>query len=103
MMFFLEIILNWAVPFMFLLPVKASRNRTIIVCVIICLIIGQYIDIFMQVIPGTTGLLRFGLIEGGLFLGFAGLFAFTVATSLSRAKLIPANHPYLQESLDHRF
>jgi hypothetical protein len=102
-MFFLEIILNWAVPFMFLLPVKASRNRTIIIFVIICLIIGQYIDIYTQVIPGTTGLLRFGLIEGGLFLGFAGLFAFTVATSLSRAKLIPSNHPYLQESLDHRF
>jgi hypothetical protein len=102
-MFFLEIILNWAVPFMVLLPVKASRNRTIIICVIICLIIGQYVDIFVQVIPGTTGLLRFGLIEGGLFLGYAGLFALTVATALSKASLIPSNHPYLEESLDHRF
>jgi hypothetical protein len=102
-MFFLEIILNWAVPFLVLLPVKASRNRTLIVCVIICLIIGQYVDIFVQVIPGTTGLLRFGLIEGGLFLGFAGLFSLTVATALSKASLIPTNHPYLQESLDHRF
>ena len=102
-MFFLEIILNWAVPFLVLLPVKASRNRTLIIAVIICLIIGQYVDIFMQVIPGTTGLLRFGLIEGGLFLGFAGLFALTVATTLSKASLIPSNHPYLQESLDHHF
>jgi hypothetical protein len=102
-MFFLEIILNWAVPFMVLLPVKASRNPNLIVAVIISLIIGQYIDIFVQVIPGTTGLLRFGLIEAGLFLGFAGLFAFTVATALSKAKLIPSNHPYLEESLEHRF
>jgi hypothetical protein len=102
-MFFLEIILNWAVPFMVLLPVKASRNPTLILIVIFCLIIGQYIDIFVQVIPGTTGLLRFGWIEAGLFIGFAGLFAFTVATALSKAKLIPSNHPYLGESLEHRF
>ena len=88
---------------MVLLPVKASRNPTLILIVIICLIIGQYIDIFVQVIPGTTGLLRFGWIEAGLFIGFAGLFAFTVATALSKAKLIPSNHPYLGESLEHRF
>ena len=102
-LFFLEIILNWAVPFMILLPVKASRNMTAIVIVIICLIIGQYVDLYVQVIPGTTGLLRFGLVEAGLFLGFAGLFAFIVATALSKAKLIPSNHPYLEESLEHRF
>lgn len=101
--FFLEIILNWAIPFMVLLPVKSSRNMTAIVIVIICLIIGQYVDVFLQVIPGTTGLLRFGWIEAGLFLGFAGLFAFIVATVLSKAKLIPSNHPYLEESLDHHF
>jgi Ni/Fe-hydrogenase subunit HybB-like protein len=102
-LFFLEIILNWAVPFMILLPVKASRNMTAIVIVIICLIIGQYVDLYVQVIPGTTGLLRFGLVEAGLFLGFAGFFAFVVATALSKAKLIPSNHPYLEESLEHRF
>ena len=102
-MFFLEIILNWFVPFMILLPVKTSRNMTAIVIVIVCLIIGQYVDLYVQVIPGTTGLLRFGLIEAGLFLGFAGLFAFIVATALSKAKLIPSNHPYLEESLEHRF
>ena len=29
--------------------------------IIIFLIIGQYIDLFVQVIPGTTGVLKFGL------------------------------------------
>ncbi len=102
-MYFLEIGLNWAVPFMILLPVKTSRNMTVIIAVIIVLIIGQYIDLFVQVIPGTTGLFRFGLVEAGLFIGYAGLFALVVATSLSKEKIIPSNHPYLAESLDHHF
>jgi hypothetical protein len=57
----------------------------------------------MQIIPGTTRQLKFGWIEAGLFLGYAGLFALVVALSLGRAKVIPANHPYIEESLNHKF
>jgi hypothetical protein len=102
-LFFLEIGLNWFIPFMILLPVKASRNITLITIVIIFLIIGQYIDLFVQVIPGTTGALKFSWISVGTFLGYAGLFALVVATTLSKAKIIPSNHPYLEESLNHKF
>ena len=101
--FFLEIGLNWFIPFMVLLPVKASRNMTVITIVIIFLIIGQYIDLFVQVIPGTTGVLKFGWISAGTFLGYAGLFSLVVATTLSKAKILPFNHPYLDESLNHKF
>lgn len=102
-LFFFEIGLNWTIPFMVLLPVKTSRNMTVITVVIVFLIIGQYIDLFGQVIPGTTGLLRYGWIEGGLFLGYAGLFALVVATALSKASIVPSNHPYLEESRKHHF
>jgi hypothetical protein len=102
-LFFTEIGLNWFIPFMVLLPVKASRNMTLITIVIIFLIIGQYIDLFVQVIPGTTGAMKFGWISAGTFLGYAGLFALVVATTLSKAKIIPSNHPYLNESLNHKF
>jgi Ni/Fe-hydrogenase subunit HybB-like protein len=102
-MFFLVIIINWAVPFLILLPVKTSRNMTVITAVILFLIIGQYLDLFVQVIPGTAGALRFGWIEAGLFLGYAGLFSLVVGVSLSKAKIIPLNHPYLDESINHQF
>lgn len=102
-LFFLEIGLNWFIPFMVLLPVKTSRNMTVITVVIIFLIIGQYLDLFVQVIPGTAGAFKFGWISAGTFLGFAGLFALVIATTLSKAKILPFNHPYLDESLNHRF
>jgi hypothetical protein len=102
-LFFMEIGLNWFIPFMLLLPVKASRNMTLITIVIIFLIIGQYIDLFVQIIPGTSGAFKFGWISFGTFLGFAGLFSLVVATTLSKAKIIPPNHPFLEESLNHRF
>jgi hypothetical protein len=102
-LFFVEIGLNWFIPFMLLLPVKASRNMTIIAVVTAFLIIGQYVDLFVQVIPGTSGALKFGWISAGTFLGFAGLFSLVVATALSKAKIIPPNHPYLEESLEHKF
>ena len=76
---------------------------TVITLVIFCLIIGQYIDLFVQIIPGTSGVLKFGWTEIGSFLGYAGLFSLIVATSLSKAKILPANHPYLEESLNHHF
>jgi hypothetical protein len=102
-LFFLEIGLNWAIPFFILLPVKTSRNMTVISVIIIILIIGQYLDLFVQIIPGTTGLFKFGWTQAGLFLGYAGFFALVVATALSKSKLIPSNHPYLGESLNHHF
>ena len=102
-LFFMEIGFNWFIPFMVLLPVKASRNMTLVTIVILFLIIGQYIDLFVQVIPGTTGVLKFSWISAGTFLGFAGLFALVIATTLSKAKILPFNHPYLDESLNHKF
>ncbi len=102
-LFFAEIVINWFIPFAVLLPTRTSRSKPVIFSVVILLIIGHYIDLYMQIIPGTTGMLQFGFIEAGTFLGFAGLFALTTGYWLSKAPLIPKNHPYLGESLEHHF
>ncbi|HEX2968035.1 MAG TPA: hypothetical protein VHO46_02940 [Bacteroidales bacterium] len=102
-MFWLQIGLNWGVPFLILLPVQTSRRMDVILSVIIILIIGQYIDIFVEVMPAVTGSLSYSLIEAGIFLGFGGLFALIVSMALASRPLIPRNHPYLIESLEHHF
>jgi hypothetical protein len=103
LMFWLQIALNWGVPFMILLPVQTSRKMAVITGVILVLVVGQYIDIFVEVMPAVTGKLAFSWIEAGIFLGFAGLFALVTASVLSRANLVPNNHPFLAESLEHQF
>ncbi len=102
-LFFIEILINWFIPFAVLLPKRTSRSKPVIFAVILVLIIGHYVDLYMQIMPGTTGVLQFGFIEAGIFLGYAGLFALVTGYWLSKAPLIPSNHPYLSESLEHHF
>lgn len=102
-LFFANIILNWAIPFLVLMPRKSSRSKLIILPVIFILIIGQYAELYYIIWPATVGEAKFGLLEIGTFLGNAGLFTWVVGTTLAKASLVPRNHPYLQESIQHHF
>ncbi len=102
-LFFANIILNWFVPFMVLMPRKSSRSKLIILPVIVVLIIGQYTELYYIIWPATVHEAKFGLLEIGTFLGYVGLFSLVVATYLAKASLVPKNHPYLEESISHHF
>ncbi len=102
-LFFANIILNWAIPFFVLMPRKTSRSKLIIFPVIILLMIGQYTELYYIIWPNVVHESKFGLLEIGAFLGYAGIFSLVVSTWLAKASLVPKNHPYLQESLHHHF
>lgn len=102
-LFFVNIILNWAIPFLVLMPRKSSRSKLFILPVIFILIIGQYTELYYIIWPATVHEAKFGLLEIGTFLGYTGLFTFIVASTLTKASLIPKNHPYLEESVNHHF
>jgi hypothetical protein len=42
-----------------------------------------------------------GLLEIGIFLGFAALFVYFILSRLEKAALVPTNDPYLEETLHH--
>jgi hypothetical protein len=102
-LWYTDVFINWFIPFAVLLPVITSRSKIILGSVVSVLIIGFWIDLYLQIMPATVGASHFGIIEIGSFFGFAGLFAFVTAQVLSRAPLVPRNHPYLEESLHHEF
>jgi hypothetical protein len=83
------------------MPKATARNKTFLKIVIPFLIVGQFIDLYIQIFPGTVGEQVLGFQEIGSFVGFAGLFMLVTAWVLSRANLYPTSHPYLEESRGH--
>ena len=100
-LFWGEFVLNWIVPFLLLMIPKISTNQNAVLVICALLIIGQWVDLYQQIIVGTYGKLEIGFIEVGSFIGFIGLFALVVAYSLSKVPLLQKNHPYLEESMKH--
>ena len=97
------ILLNKAgyLPFLLLLSKKIASNKNALIGISIVLIIGQWIDIYQQVFPGTVHHFKIGFIEIGMFVGYVGLFALVITYSLKKIPLIAKNHPYLEECMQH--
>jgi len=102
-LFYANIILNWFIPFLFLMPRMTSRSKVFILPVIVILMIGQYTELYYYIWPAVVHEAKFGILEIGTYLGFLGLFALVVTNTLSKANLVPKNHPYLEESIYHQF
>lgn len=101
-LFYLNIIINFFIPFLVLLPRKSPRKTTIMVVASIIVIIGHWIDFYLAIMPGILGNhAQIGILEIGLTLGYIGLFLWIVFRALSKASLIPVNHPFFKESLEY--
>lgn len=97
--FFLTFAINFAVPFYVLMARDAKRNINFLLPVALLIFLGHFVDTYLLVVPGTLhGHAHFGIFEIGMFLTFLGLFIFVTMRTLSKAPLIPKNHPYLKES-----
>jgi hypothetical protein len=99
--FYANIAINWFLPFVLLMPKAMGRNSTVLKIVIPFLIAGQFIDLYVQIFPGTVGTRVLGFQEIGTFIGYAGLFMLVTGFMLTRASLYPVNHPFLEESREH--
>lgn len=99
--FFFNLAVNWLIPFIGLLPQKLDKNINFVMGITILLMVGFFTEIFEQIMPAITTTPHFGITEIGVFAGIAGLFIFVVGKALTKAPLIPKNHPYLDESIHH--
>lgn len=104
--FFSNLIINFFLPFLILMTREAKRQTIIIKIVAILILIGHWLDFYMMITPpvlGDLGGLDYKILfmELGLTLIYAGAFVFVILRTLSKASLIPKNHPMLQESVHH--
>jgi Ni/Fe-hydrogenase subunit HybB-like protein len=100
--FFINILLNFITPFLVLMTRDAKRTPRILKIACWTIIVGHYFDFWNNIMPGTVGAhAGFGPVEFGFVLLFACGFIYSVSHQLTKANLVPANHPMLEESLHH--
>ncbi|ATL46375.1 quinol:cytochrome C oxidoreductase [Chitinophaga caeni] len=100
--FFLNLIVNFIVPLLYLMKRSTKRNYTSLVFISVLILIGHWVDFFQMVAPGTqNGELHFPWFELGLGVGFVGLIMLLTGRQLAKAPLTAKNHPYLRESIIH--
>jgi hypothetical protein len=100
--FFLMLIVNFALPFLGLMTRDAKRKMRILKTVCFIVVAGHWLDFWLMVTPATMkehGTV--GLLEIGLGLTLFGIFGYWVAMQLEKVRLTPKNHPLLAESLNH--
>ena len=106
--FFINLIINFVVPFLFLMKRanKRSLNRLRVIGTII--IFGHWLDYYLLVIPGSLRHNGGGdfndlwLAEIGFVTFIIGLFLYTTFSYLSRVPMYAKNHPFIKESLTHQ-
>jgi hypothetical protein len=91
---FLDVLLNWGIPFVVLLFRSAKRNPLVLGTVAAVVLAGRWVDVCLMVLPSQgDDVLIPGAMEAGLFVGSIGLFALTFFRGLSKASLVPLQEP----------
>jgi len=99
---FLNLFLNWVVPFFALLSSRTKRNPIIITRVAIAVLVGRWLDLYLMIFPSSFSKEPVaGFWEAGLILGTIGLAFMMIKRKLDTAPIIPTSDPYLSESIHH--
>lgn len=100
--FFVNVFLCFVLPFLVLMTRDSKRTMRILKLACWIILVGHYFDFYNNIMPGTVGEHGgFGAVEFGMVLLFACAFIFVVSNELTKANLIPRNHPMLEEALHH--
>ncbi len=101
--FFVNVIINLAFPLLVLMTRNAKRVFWMLIPIAVLVFIGHWIDLYQMIMPGAVGGEKAGIgfLEIGLTIGYLGLFFLIVFRSLSKAPLVPKNHPFYKESLEY--
>lgn len=100
--FFLNIIINFLFPFLFLMTRDAKRQTIMLKIAAIGILIGHWLDFYLMIMPGVTkGTSGFGPLEFGTLLIFLSGFIYVISTQISKLGLLAKNHPMIQESFHH--
>jgi hypothetical protein len=94
-LFALNPILNWVVPFVGLMSVRAKRNPLILGGVCVVLLLGHWLDLYLLILPALWPAPRLGLPEIFIAAGCMAAAYLVFIRRLASAPLVPVNDPIL--------
>jgi hypothetical protein len=101
-LYFTMFLINFAFPMLILMSRDAKRHYGVLTFVGIIILIGHWLDVYLMISAGSLGAnAKIGFLEVGLLILCAGLFIRIILNNLSKAPLMPVNHPFLDESVHH--
>jgi hypothetical protein len=101
-LFILNMILNWAVPFVALLPKRTKRTGSLLAKVAAVVLIGRWLDLYLMIQPTAGGTNpQFGLWEAASIVGTFSLFTLVFTRAIKRTPIVPLGDPFLAESLHY--
>lgn len=102
-LFWINLIVNWTIPFFALLSRHSKRNKFVLSRVAVLLLIGRWLDLYLLTAPKVfeEGKLEpyVSVLEIFIALGFAGLFVLIFMKSLQKRSLVKTEDPYYKEGL----
>jgi len=97
-----NLVVNWLIPFLVLLPRPAKRNESILINVSILLLAGRWLDLYMMINPSVSpDGPRFGPWAIAPMLVAVPLVVIWFFRTLGRGNVLPIGDPMLGESLHH--
>jgi hypothetical protein len=100
-LFYLNVMLNWVVPFVALLS-KPAKRGPLLACAAVSVVAGRVLDLYLMVGPAlSTGGPRFGIWELAPFVAACGLFVVVFSRAFRRAPPVPLGDPGLSTSLSY--
>lgn len=102
LLFSVNMVLNWVVPFFALLRRGPKKRSELIVKVAVVVLIGRWLDLYMMIVPpfSPEGP-PFGVWEISAILTMVGVTVWVAIRAVGRAALVPINDPRLDESLHY--
>lgn len=97
-----NMVINFIMPILILMDRDAKRSHKVMKVAAVIIVFGHWLDVFIMVMPGAVKAdWGMGFLELGMFAGFIGAFMFVTLNALSKAPLVPKNHPFLEEAEHH--
>jgi hypothetical protein len=94
-LFALNLLVNWVIPFLALISVRAKCTGKVLKRIAVVLLCGHWLDLYLLVMPSVWKAPRIGFTEIAIGGGCIALLFLVFVQTLNKASLVPLNDPIL--------